>query len=95
MPYLVNSKLAKYSDGVVRILLGISLIFSASTAKFPIVFTVIGYMSLVAVVAIIVLGTKKLEDIVNYMAVKLSILSVRLVCAFGVLFGVFLVYGIW
>ena len=67
MPHLVNSKLAKYSDITIRIFLGISLVLSAETAIFPLIFTILGYLSLVAV---------------------------RLVCAFSVFLFAFLIHNI-
>ena len=86
MPYLVNSKLAKYSDLTIRILLGISLILSAKTAIYPLVFTVFGYISLVAVLAIMCLSTERLASIIKTMTDVLPVWAVRLVCTFSMLF---------
>ena len=94
MPYLVNSKLAKYGDIIIRILLGVSLILSADTARFPLIFTIFGYLSLAAVLAIMLLGARKVERLIKYMAGRLPIWAVRLVCVFSVFLFVFLVYGI-
>ena len=94
MPYLVNLKLAKYSDITVRIFLGISLVLSAGTAIFPLIFTILGYLSLVAVIVIMVLGTRKLEAIIIYITDILPVWSVRLVCAFSVFLFSFLIHNI-
>ena len=94
MPHLVNSKLAKYSDITIRIFLGISLVLSAETAIFPLLFTILGYLSLVAVIAIIVLGTSKLEAIIKYITDILPVWAVRLVCAFSVFLFAFLIHNI-
>jgi chemotaxis receptor (MCP) glutamine deamidase CheD len=94
MPYLANSKLARYSDIAVRLMLGISLILSSNAAKFPLVFSIVGYLSLVAVIAIVALGNRKIESIVKYIGDKLPILVVRLVCIFSALGFSFLIYGI-
>jgi hypothetical protein len=94
MPYLVNSKLARYSDVAVRLMLGISLVLSSNAATFPLVFSIVGYLSLVAVIAVVALGNRKIENIVKYIGEKLPIWVVRLVCIFSVLGFSFLIYGI-
>jgi len=59
MPHLVNSARAKYSDIAIRACLGISLVQSAEMAIIPIAFTIFGYISLVAVILIVILGSSK------------------------------------
>ncbi len=94
MPIFVHSKMTKYSDIAIRLLLGISLIMSASTAVYPIVFTVFGYVSLMAVVAIIMLGTRKLAHLINYIAGIFPVWAVRLVCSFSIILFTFLIFNI-
>ena len=94
MQQLVNSRLAKYSDIAIRILLGVSLILSAPTATIPLIFTVFGYLSLLAVIAIFILGTSKLDTIIKYLTSILPIWAVRLVCSFSVLLFSLLIYNI-
>jgi len=94
MPHLVKSKLAKYSDITVRVSLGISLVLSAETAIFPLVFTLFGYLSLVAVIVIMILGTRKLETIIKKITDILPVWAVRLVCAFSILLFAFLIHNI-
>ncbi|RDX35746.1 hypothetical protein DZA50_06085 [Kangiella sp. HD9-110m-PIT-SAG07] len=94
MPYLVTSKVARYSDVAVRVMLGVSLILSANTAKYPLVFSFVGYLSIAAVLAIVILNDRKLESIVKYLGEKLPIWTVRLVCIFSTLGFAFLIYGI-
>lgn len=94
MPYLVNSKIARYGDVAVRVMLGVSLILSSSAATFPLVFSIVGYLSLAAAIAIVVLGNRKIESIVKYIGEKLPTWTVRLVCAFSVLGFSFIIYGI-
>ena len=94
MPYLANSKLARYGDLTIRLFLGISLIFSSESAIFPSVFTIVGYLSLMAIIAIIFLGTTKVEAIVNYITDILPIWSVRIVCVFSVILFAFLIHNI-
>ena len=94
MPHLVNSKLAKYSDIIVRLLLGTSLVLSAETAIFPLIFTLFGYLSLVAVIVIMILGTQKLETIIKQVTDILPVWAVRLVCAFSIFLFAFLIHNI-
>ncbi|NRA84330.1 MAG: hypothetical protein HRU22_11355 [Gammaproteobacteria bacterium] len=94
MQQLVNSRLAKYSDIAIRILLGVSLILSAPTATIPLIFTVFGYLSLLAVIAMLILGTSKLDTIIKYLTSILPLWAVRLVCAFSVLLFSLLIYNI-
>ena len=94
MPHLADSKLAKYSDITIRVFLGISLILSAETAIIPIIFTIFGYLSLVAVIAIVVLGNSKVEAIVRYISNIFPIWAVRLVCMFSVFLFAFLIHNI-
>ncbi|KGJ93882.1 hypothetical protein [Colwellia psychrerythraea] len=94
MPHLVNSKLARYSDIVIRMFLGISLVLSAEAALIPLIFTIFGYLSMAAALAIPVLGTSKVEFIIKYITALLPVWTVRLVCAFSVFLFVFLIYNI-
>ena len=94
MPHLIGSKLAKYSDITIRVFLGISLILSAETAIFPLIFTIFGYLSLAAVIAIMVLGNRKVEAIVKYISNIFPIWAVRFVCMFSVFLFAFLIYSI-
>ncbi len=94
MPRLIDSKLAKFSDVTIRVLLGISLILSSKTAIFPIIFTVFGYLSLAAAIVIIVMGNNKVEAIVKYISDMFSIWTVRLFCLFSVLLFAFLIHNI-
>jgi hypothetical protein len=91
MPMLAHSKLAQYSDIVIRVLLGISLIFSAPTAKFPGFYFVFGYISLLAAFSITIVSTRKLESVIKFLTKLLPLWSVRLVCAFSVVFFTFLI----
>jgi hypothetical protein len=94
MPHLINSKLAKYSDITIRFFLGISLVLSAETAIFPLIFTLLGYLSLVAVLALMILGTSKVEFIIKYITDILPVWAVRLVCVFSVFLFAFLIHNI-
>ena len=94
MPVLIKSKLAKYTDLSIRFLLGISLILSADTAIFPIFFLCFGYLSLAAVLLIMVVGTVRLEFLIRYLTGILSVLAVKLVCLFSVFLFAFIIFNI-
>jgi len=94
MPTLIKSKLAKYTDLTIRLLLGFSLVLSADTAIFPIVFVIFGYLSLAAVLIIIVVGTDKLETLIKYLTEIFSIWAVKLVCLFSVFLFAFMIFNI-
>ena len=94
MPSLVNSKLAKYSVITIRLFLGVSLLLSAKTAIFPLIFTVLGYLSLMAVITMIFLGTARLAAIIKYVIDVFPIWDVRLVCVFSVFLFAFLIHNI-
>jgi len=94
MPLLIKSKLAKYTDLSIRLLLGISLILSAEIAVFPAFFVVFGYLSLTAVLIIMVASTNKLEALIKYLTVLLPIWTVKLVCLFSVFLFAFMIFNI-
>jgi len=94
MPVLIKSKLAKYTDLSIRFLLGISLILSADTAISPIFFLCFGYLSLAAVLLIMVVGTVRLEFLIRYLTGILSVLAVKLVCLFSVFLFAFIIFNI-
>jgi hypothetical protein len=94
MPHLVNSKLARYSDIAIRMFLGISLVLSAEAAIIPLIFTIFGYLSMAAALAIPVLGTNKAEFIIKYITDILPVWTVRLVCAFSVFLFAFLIQNV-
>lgn len=94
MPLLIKSKLAKYTDITIRFLLGISLILSADSAIFPLFFTTLGYLSLVAVIIIIFVGTDKLETLIKHLTGIFPVWVVQLVCLFSVFLFAFLIGNI-
>ncbi|MBW8183989.1 hypothetical protein [Shewanella nanhaiensis] len=94
MPLLIKSKLARYTDLSIRLLLGISLILSAETTTFPAIFLVLGCLSLTAVLIIMIASTHKLEALIKYLTVLLPIWAVRLVCLFSVFLFAFMIFNI-
>ena len=84
----------QYMDIVIRIVLGISLIFSSSTSKYPLAFQIVGYASIIAAAIIMGSGEKRISKFIGFMANRVSKNTVRFVSLVGVLFGCFLVYGV-
>jgi len=94
MPILIKSKWAKWIDLSIRLLLGISLILSADTAIFPIAFVLFGYLSLAAVLIIMVVGTPRLEALIKHLSGVFSALAVKLVCLFSVCLFSFMIFNV-
>jgi hypothetical protein len=89
-----ESKWGVFSAVLVRLLLGLALIFAAAGSKFPLTFTVIGGVSLVAAFVIGFAGRERMSKLVAVFE-RLSGWLVRLWLSFGIAFGGFLVYGAW
>ena len=80
-----------YAAVIVRLLLGALLIFAAPDARFPVVFKVLGWLSIIAAILIPLLGRTLLDRIINWFT-TLSSLLVRFWLLFGIAFGGFLIY---
>ena len=77
----------------VRLLLGAALILSAPVARFPLTFTVIGWVSVVAAIALMFMGRELIRQILGFFSGR-SDTFVRLWVVLGVLFGGFLIYAL-
>jgi len=80
-----------YVAVIVRLLLGALLIFAAPDARFPVVFKVLGWLSIIAAILIPLLGRTLLDRIINWFTALPSLL-VRFWLLFGIAFGGFLIY---
>jgi hypothetical protein len=78
---------------VVRLLLGAALIIAAPDSRFPQVFEVLGWIAVIAAVAIVFMGRERLRRFVALFQ-RFSPAIIRTWLIFGVAFGAFLVYGI-
>ena len=78
---------------VARIILGVSLLIAAPASKFIVLFTVLGWLTLIAAAALPIIGRERLVPLLDWFQ-GLSSLIIRLWLMFGVLFGVFMLYGI-
>jgi hypothetical protein len=76
-----------------RILLGAALLICAAESRFPLVFRVLGWIALVAAVALEIMGRERLLGFIAFFD-RISAALVRSWLLLGVAFGVFLIYGI-
>jgi hypothetical protein len=78
----------------VRVLMAAIFIFAANETRFPGVFRIIGYVALLAAASIAVLGRERMDRFIGYWLGK-PVAVMRAWLGFGVVFGLFCVYGAW
>ncbi len=83
-----------YIAVTVRLALGVALISVAPASLFPIVFQVLGSITIVAAVALAVAGRERIRSFIVWWSERFSASIVRLWLLFGLAFGAFLVYGV-
>jgi hypothetical protein len=76
-----------------RLLLGAALIIAAPESRFPVIFEILGWIAVLAAVAILLMGRERLRKFVAWFQ-KFSQLMIRVWLLFGIAFGAFLVYGV-
>jgi hypothetical protein len=89
-----ESTLGYYLAVGVRLLLGIALIQVAPGSGFPLVFAIIGWLSIVAAIGLLLAGRNLQRKVVAWFD-RWSDSAIRAWLILGVAFGVFLVYGIF
>jgi hypothetical protein len=99
-PEIVFGFLRRYSDRVelhllavvIRLVLGVCLIYQASVSKYPLTIEIIGWLSIVAAVIFAVIGREKF---IQLMAWALSMVNImgRVGGLFASIFGAFLIYA--
>jgi predicted transporter len=82
-----------YAAVIVRLLLGVLLIFAAPDARFPVVFKALGALFIVAAIVIPFVGRTRLSALMNWFALRSPSL-VRLWLLLGMAFGGFLIYDV-
>ncbi len=82
-----------YATVIVRLLLGLALIITASDSRFPLIFQGIGWIVIVAAVVLVLVGRERSRKFVAWFE-QFSQATVRLWLLFGITFGVFLIFGI-
>lgn len=78
----------------VRVALGLALILIAPVSRFPLAFAVLGWIAIVAAVVLAFMGRERVGRLVNWFA-QLNPSFIRLWLLFGVIFGGFLIYGVY
>jgi cobalamin synthase len=76
----------------VRLLLGASLIVAAPSSRFPRFFEFVGWIALIAAVALLFAGRRIVDRLLGW-AERLPFALTRLWLIFGLAFGAFLIYG--
>jgi hypothetical protein len=76
----------------VRIVLGAALLTAAQVSGFPAIFTVLGWIAIVAAMGLLIMGRSGMSRIVGWVA-RFSSQAIRAWLAVGLLFGAFLIYG--
>ena len=83
-----------YIAVISRLVLGAALIGVAPASSFPIVFQPLGWIAIVAAVALAVAGRQRLRRFIAWWSERFSASIIRLWLLFGLAFGAFLVYGV-
>ena len=76
-----------------RVVLGVALIVAAPPARFPTLFAVLGWISIVAAIALPLCGRARLRAFLGWFE-RMPTTLVRLWLVSGVVFGAFLLYGV-
>jgi hypothetical protein len=78
---------------IVRLLLGTALIIGAPVSRFPLTFEILGWIAIIAAVAILFIGRDKLHRFIAWFE-RFSQALIRVWLLIGIGFGAFLVYGV-
>jgi len=77
---------------VVRLVLGVLLIYQSNVSEFPLVIEIIGWLSIVAAIFLAVMGRRNFNRLMSW-ALSLSEPFGRVGGVFAVAFGAFLIYA--
>lgn len=76
----------------VRIVMGAVLLTAAQVAKFPMTFTVIGWIAIIAAIGLLIMGQGRMRKLVESVS-RWPEVMVRVWLVLGLAFGAFLIYG--
>lgn len=82
-----------YLAVIVRLILGAALIIVAPVSRFPVIFEVLGWLTLIAAAGVIIVGRERIRRVLAWFA-QSSAAMIRLWLLFGMAFAGFLVYGV-
>ena len=77
---------------VVRLVLGVLLVYQSNLSKFPLIIEVIGWLSIVAAIVLAIIGRRKFNRLISW-ALSLSKPFGRVGGVFAAGFGAFLIYA--
>jgi hypothetical protein len=78
----------------IRLVLGIALLSVADASRFPTVFTVLGWIAIVAAVALPFIGMARIKALIDWME-ALPLIVVRLWIVVGIGLGLVLLMGVY
>lgn len=78
---------------IVRLVLGLALIIAAPDSRFPLVFQGLGWIAIVAAVALAFMGRQGIRKLVAWVE-RFSPVILRFWLLLGMAFGGFLIYGV-
>jgi hypothetical protein len=84
---------AIYLAVIIRLAVGLLLVFVASQSRFPLAFELFGWIAVVAALLVPVVGRQRIDQFIGWWE-RRSPFSVRLWSLVGLVFGVFLMYGV-
>ena len=78
---------------ILRLVLGAALVIAAPDSRFPLIFQILGWIAIIAAVALLFIGRARLRKFVAWFEHMPQPL-IRVWLLFGVAFGALLVYGV-
>ena len=78
---------------IMRLLLGAALIIAAPQSRFPVAMEVLGWIAIVAAIAILFMGRDRMKKFIAWFQ-RMTNTMVRVWLVFGIAFGAFLVYAV-
>lgn len=78
----------------VRLLLGVLLAYTSTISKYPITFLVLGVIAIIVAISIPIVGRSRISKLIYWFA-SLRSDALRGWLIAGMLFGAFLIYGLW
>lgn len=90
---VMDQSLGMYIAVIVRLILGVALIFAAPASHFPTAFHILGWIAIIAAVVLIVVGREGVRSIIAWFQ-NFSTSTVRTWLLFGMAFAAFLIYGV-
>ena len=82
-----------YFAVIVRLLMGLSLIIAAPPSRFPVIFELLGWITIIAAVVLPLIGRERIVRLIAWFEGSSRVLG-RAWLVFGLAFGGFLIYGV-